>query len=155
HLGELLQEAADELDSPHALVRWLTKQIVSPDLNLENHEQRLESDENLVKIITIHKSKGLEFPIVWLPFISLYRSPDSQFYHDKDNDYKLTYAWLLTDEIKQQIEDERLAEDLRLLYVAMTRSVYHCSIGLASLKKSQSLINHSSHSRKSTRINGL
>ncbi|OTP81849.1 exodeoxyribonuclease V subunit beta [Gilliamella apicola] len=142
HLGELLQEAADELDSPHALVRWLTKQIVSPDLNLENHEQRLESDENLVKIITIHKSKGLEFPIVWLPFISLYRSSDSQFYHDKENNYKLTYAWLLTDEIKQQIEDERLAEDLRLLYVAMTRSVYHCSIGLASLKKSQSAINH-------------
>lgn len=142
HLGELLQEAADELDSPHALVRWLTKQIVNPDLNIENHEQRLESDDNLVKIITIHKSKGLEFPIVWLPFISMYRSSNNQFYHDKDNDYKLSYAWLLTDEIKQQIEDERLAEDLRLLYVAMTRSVYHCSIGLASLKKKQTAINH-------------
>ncbi|MCX8649394.1 exodeoxyribonuclease V subunit beta [Gilliamella sp. B2776] len=142
HLGELLQEAADELDSPHALVRWLTKQIVNPDLNIENHEQRLESDDNLVKIITIHKSKGLEFPIVWLPFISMYRSSNNQFYHDKDNDYKLSYAWLLTDEIKQQIEDERLAEDLRLLYVAMTRSVYHCSIGLASLKKNQTAINH-------------
>jgi exodeoxyribonuclease V beta subunit len=142
HLGELLQEASNELDSPHALMRWLTKQIVSPDPNLENHQQRLESDENLVKIITIHKSKGLEFPIVWLPFISMYREADSQFYHDKDNDYQTTYAWLLTDEIKQQIENERLAEDLRLLYVAMTRSVYHCSIGLASLKKSQSAINH-------------
>ncbi|NUF49950.1 exodeoxyribonuclease V subunit beta [Gilliamella sp. ESL0250] len=142
HLGELLQEASNELDSPHALIRWLTKQIVSPDPNLENHQQRLESDENLVKIITIHKSKGLEFPIVWLPFISMYREADSQFYHDKDNDYQTTYAWLLTDEIKQQIENERLAEDLRLLYVAMTRSVYHCSIGLASLKKSQSAINH-------------
>ncbi|OCG20569.1 exodeoxyribonuclease V subunit beta [Gilliamella sp. App4-10] len=142
HLGELLQEASNELDSPHALMRWLTKQIVSPDPNLENHQQRLESDENLVKIITIHKSKGLEFPIVWLPFISMYREADSQFYHDKDNDYQTTYAWLLSDEIKQQIENERLAEDLRLLYVAMTRSVYHCSIGLASLKKSQSAINH-------------
>ncbi|OCG21163.1 exodeoxyribonuclease V subunit beta [Gilliamella sp. wkB108] len=142
HLGELLQEAADELDSPHALIRWLTKQIVNPDLNLENHEQRLESDENLVKIITIHKSKGLEFPLVWLPFISQYRSSDTQFYHNKDDDYQPTYAWLLTDEIKQQIENERLAEDLRLLYVAMTRSIYHCSIGLAFLKKSQSAINH-------------
>ncbi|SCB98810.1 DNA helicase/exodeoxyribonuclease V, beta subunit [Gilliamella bombicola] len=142
HLGELLQDASYELDSPHALIRWLTKQIVSPDPNLENHQQRLESDENLVKIITIHKSKGLEFPIVWLPFISMYRVSDSQFYHDKDNDYQPTYAWLLTNEIKQQIEDERLAEDLRLLYVAMTRSVYHCSIGLASLKKNRSAINH-------------
>ncbi|MCO6556182.1 MAG: exodeoxyribonuclease V subunit beta [Gilliamella sp.] len=142
HLGELLQETSNELDGPHALIRWLTKQIVNPDPNLENHQQRLESDENLVKIITIHKSKGLEFPIVWLPFISIYRASDSQFYHDKDNDYQPTYAWLLSDEIKEQIEKERLAEDLRLLYVAMTRSVYHCSIGLASLKKSQSAINH-------------
>ncbi|MWP48630.1 MULTISPECIES: exodeoxyribonuclease V subunit beta [unclassified Gilliamella] len=142
HLGELLQDASDELDSPHALIRWLTKQIVSPDPNLENHQQRLESDENLVKIITIHKSKGLEFPVVWLPFISMYRESDNQFYHDKNNDYQPTYAWVLTDEIKQQIEDERLAEDLRLLYVAMTRSVYHCSIGLAPLKKSRSAINY-------------
>ncbi|OCG01308.1 exodeoxyribonuclease V subunit beta [Gilliamella sp. wkB112] len=142
HLGELLQEAASELDSPNALIRWLTKQIVNPDLNLENHEQRLESDADLVKIITIHKSKGLEFPLVWLPFIAQYRSADTQFYHDKDNDYQLSYAWLLTEEIKQQIEDERLAEDLRLLYVAMTRSIYHCSIGLASLKKNRSAINH-------------
>jgi exodeoxyribonuclease V beta subunit len=142
HLGELLQEAADELDSPHALVRWLSRQIVNPDSNLENQEQRLESDENLVKIITIHKSKGLEFPVVWLPFAAQFRNSDSQFYHDKNNDYQPTYAWLLTDEIKQQIEDERLAEDLRLLYVAMTRSIYHCSIGLASLKKSQSAIDY-------------
>ena len=142
HLGELLQEAADELDSPHALIRWLTKQIINPDLSAENHEQRLESDENLVKIITIHKSKGLEFPLVWLPFIAQYRSTDTQFYHDKDNDYQPTYAWLLTEEIKQQIDDERLAEDLRLLYVAMTRAIYHCSIGLANLKKNRSAINH-------------
>ena len=142
HLGELLQEAADDLDSPHALVRWLTKQIVNPDFNIENHEQRLESDENLIKIITIHKSKGLEFPLVWLPFICQYRVADTQFYHDKNNDFQQTYAWLLTDEIKQQIEDERIAEDLRLLYVAMTRSVYHCSIGLASMKKNQSAIHY-------------
>jgi exodeoxyribonuclease V beta subunit len=142
HLGELLQDASNELDSPHALIRWFTKQIVSPDLNLENHQQRLESDENLVKIITIHKSKGLEFPIVWLPFISLCRISDSQFYHDKNDGYQLNYVWRLTDEIKQQIENERLAEDLRLLYVAMTRSVYHCYIGLASLKANQSAINY-------------
>ncbi|MCX8579789.1 exodeoxyribonuclease V subunit beta [Gilliamella sp. B2717] len=142
HLSELLQEAADDLDSPHALIRWLTKQIVNPDFNLENHEQRLESDENLVKIITIHKSKGLEFPIVWLPFICQYRVSDTQFYHDKNNDFQQTYAWMLTDEIKQQIEDERMAEDLRLLYVAMTRSVYHCSIGLATMKKDQSAIHY-------------
>ncbi|MDF7667177.1 exodeoxyribonuclease V subunit beta [Orbaceae bacterium ESL0727] len=142
HLGELLQAASYQLDSQNALIRWLTKQISQPDRNSENHEQRLESDENLVKIITIHKAKGLEFPLVWLPFIAQYRTTDTAFYHDKERDYRKTYAWQLTETIQQQIENERVAEDLRLLYVAMTRSVYHCSIGLAKLKKNNSAINY-------------
>ncbi|MDF7671262.1 exodeoxyribonuclease V subunit beta [Orbaceae bacterium ESL0721] len=142
HLGELLQEAAYQLDSPNALVRWLTKQIKQPDPNQDNHELRLESDENLVKIITIHKAKGLEYPLVWLPFIANYRTTDTTFYHDPKDNYRKKYAWQLTDEIKQQIENERLAEDLRLLYVAMTRSIYHCSIGIAKLKQAKSAINH-------------
>ncbi len=142
HLGELLQEASYQLDSPNALIRWLSKQIISPNLNLSNHEQRLESDENLIKIITIHKSKGLEFPLVWIPFIAKYQAGHSYVYHDEQNDYAINYTWQLTDEIKQKIDKERLAEDLRLLYVAMTRSIYHCSIGLAPLKKEHSAINY-------------
>lgn len=137
HLGELLQEVSPDIDTPHGLIRWLTKQIKEPDLNLENHEQRLESDENLINIITIHKSKGLEYPIVFLPFIGDYRESDSLIYHDRKN-YNTNYAYSKSLEIDELIEQERLAEDLRLLYVAMTRSIYHCSIGIAGITKGRS-----------------
>ncbi|RKS85204.1 DNA helicase/exodeoxyribonuclease V beta subunit [Orbus hercynius] len=137
HLGELLQEIAQDIDTPYGIIRWLTKQINEPDRNLDNHEQRLESDENLINIITIHKSKGLEYPIVFLPFIGSYRESDSVIYHDRQS-YQVNYAYRLSPEIKALIEQERLAEDLRLLYVALTRSIYHCSFGLAGIKRGNS-----------------
>lgn len=145
HLAELLQEVSQDIDTPHALIRWLTKQINQPDRNIENHEQRLESDENLINIVTIHKSKGLEYPIVFLPFIGIHRDSDSRIYHDRAT-HKLKFAYNLSADINAQIEQERLAEDLRLLYVALTRSIYHCSFAMAGLKKgraSQLTLGHS------------
>ncbi len=132
HLGELLQEEAAQLDSEHALVRWLAQQIAQPDAQSQNQQLRLESDKHLVKVVTIHKSKGLEYPLVWLPFISNFRQQQQGLYHDREN-----FAALLDlsedEQTRQLAEEERLAEDLRLLYVALTRSVYHCSIGIAPL----------------------
>lgn len=137
HLGELLQEASTELDSEPALLRWLSLQIEQHDPNLDNQQQRLESDDNLVKIITIHKSKGLEYPLVWLPFICHYRTSDKKIYHDRHT-YQVNIAAEGDEEAQGLIEEERLAEDLRLLYVALTRSIYHCSIGMAGLKTRKS-----------------
>ncbi|EIC84253.1 exodeoxyribonuclease V subunit beta [Serratia sp. M24T3] len=132
HLGELLQEAAAQLDSEHALVRWLAQQIAQPDTQAQSQQLRLESDKHLVKVVTIHKSKGLEYPLVWLPFISNFRQQQRGLYHDREN-----FAALLDlsedEQTLQLAEEERLAEDLRLLYVALTRSIYHCSIGIAPL----------------------
>lgn len=132
HLGELLQEAASALDSEHALVRWLAQQIAEPDTQSQNQQLRLESDKNLVRVITIHKSKGLEYPLVWLPFIANFRAQQQALYHDRQ-----TFSALLDLSADEQslslAEEERLAEDLRLLYVALTRSVYHCSLGIAPL----------------------
>jgi len=132
HLGELLQEAAAQLDSEHALVRWLAQQISSPDRQAQSQQLRLESDRHLVQVVTIHKSKGLEYPLVWLPFISNFRQQQQGLYHDRE-----TFSAMLDlngDELTQELaEQERLAEDLRLLYVALTRSVYHCSVGIAPL----------------------
>lgn len=132
HISELLQEASLDLESEHALVRWLGQRIAEPDNNASNQQLRLESDKHLVQIVTIHKSKGLEYSLVWLPFIASYRPQQSGIYHDRQS-----YDPLLDlgeDEISQQlVEEERLAEDLRLLYVALTRSIWHCSIGIAPL----------------------
>ncbi|KMV69044.1 exonuclease V subunit beta [bacteria symbiont BFo1 of Frankliniella occidentalis] len=134
HLGELLQEAAATLDSEHALVRWLAQQLEQPDSAVANQQLRLESDRHLVQIVTIHKSKGLQYPLVWLPFVANYREADNGVYHDRQ-----TFEALLDlqqgEESVELAEQERLAEDLRLLYVALTRSVYHCSVGIAPLIK--------------------
>lgn len=59
HISELLQEAANQLESEHALVRWLAQHIAEPDSNASSQQMRLESDKHLVQIVTIHKSKGL------------------------------------------------------------------------------------------------
>ncbi len=67
HISELLQEAGSQLESEHALVRWLAQHILEPDNNASSQQLRLESDKHLVQIVTIHKSKGLEYPLVWLP----------------------------------------------------------------------------------------
>ncbi|MBS0909988.1 exodeoxyribonuclease V subunit beta [Tatumella sp. JGM118] len=132
HLGELLQEAAVQLDSPHALVRYLSRQILRPDINGSNQQLRLESDRHLVQIVTIHKSKGLEYPLVWLPFIAAYRPAASALYHDRQN-YQAVLDLEKEEASLELAEQERLAEDLRLLYVAVTRSVWHCSLGIAPL----------------------
>ncbi len=132
HISELLQEAAAQADSEHALVRWLAQQIAEPNSNASSQQLRLESDKHLVQVVTIHKSKGLEYPLVWLPFIANFRPQSSGLYHDRS-----TFTSLLdlsdNEESLSLAEEERLAEDLRLLYVALTRSVWHCSLGVAPL----------------------
>ncbi|ENZ8491282.1 exodeoxyribonuclease V subunit beta [Klebsiella pneumoniae] len=137
NISELLQEAASQLESEHALVRWLAQHIAEPDSNAASQQMRLESDKHLVQIVTIHKSKGLEYPLVWLPFIARFRKQDQAFYHDRE-----TFAAVLDlgqDEASLELaEAERLAEDLRLLYVALTRAVWHCSLGVAPLSSRKS-----------------
>ncbi|HEJ9097370.1 TPA: exodeoxyribonuclease V subunit beta [Serratia odorifera] len=132
HLGELLQETSAQLDSEHALVRWLAQQIAQPNRQSDNQQLRLESDRHLVQVITIHKSKGLEYPLVWLPFVGNFRQQQQVLYHDRNN-FKALLDLNANEESLAWAEEERLAEDLRLLYVALTRSVYHCSIGIAPL----------------------
>ncbi|CAJ1289680.1 RecBCD enzyme subunit RecB [Klebsiella pneumoniae] len=137
HISELLQEAASQLESEHALVPCLAQHIAEPDSNAASQQMRLESDKHLVQIVTIHKSKGLEYPLVWLPFIARFRKQDQAFYHDRE-----TFAAVLDlgqDEASLELaEAERLAEDLRLLYVALTRAVWHCSLGVAPLSSRKS-----------------
>lgn len=132
HLAELLQEASAELENEYALVRWLGLQIETPNQQSDNQQLRLESDRHLVRIITVHKSKGLEFPLVFVPFAADFRAQNRPLFHDRQ-DYR---AWLDLSEAPESLalaEEERLAEDLRLLYVAVTRSIYYCSLGVAPL----------------------
>lgn len=137
HLAELLQQAATELDGEQALIRHLGEHLASVGQAGEDQILRLESDEQLVKVVTIHKSKGLEYPLVFLPFICTSKPVDGQrlplAWHDSDGHAHLT----LTPDAEQiaLADDERLAEDLRLLYVALTRAQHACWLGVADLKR--------------------
>ncbi|MEM6052516.1 exodeoxyribonuclease V subunit beta [Erwinia sp. P7711] len=134
HLAELLQEASAQSDSEHALVRWLAQEIAQPNGQSASQQLRLESDRHLVQIVTIHKSKGLQYPLVWLPFVANYREASQGIYHDRQN-FQALLDLRDDEESVALAEQERLAEDLRLLYVALTRSVWHCSVGIAPLVK--------------------
>ncbi|WP_422101533.1 exodeoxyribonuclease V subunit beta [Vreelandella sp.] len=137
HLGELLQQASAELDGEHALIRFLFDAIADPESHGDSHKLRLESDADLVKVVTIHKSKGLEYPLVFLPFIANHRPVKAEDvplrWHDSEGNLKLS---LDADETTLATADrERLGEDLRKLYVALTRARHATWLGLAPLKE--------------------
>ncbi|MGD2170604.1 MAG: UvrD-helicase domain-containing protein [Gammaproteobacteria bacterium] len=123
-LAELLQRQSRTTPGIGSLMGWM-RQRMEGDSD-EETELRLESDAELVKIVTIHKSKGLEYPVVFLPFmwrcrpVSLKDLPLR--FHDHDNRAHLDLGSGDIDAHLPIADKERLAEDLRLLYVALTRS---------------------------------
>lgn len=137
HLSELLQQAAAELDGEQALIRHLSEHLALSGQAGEEQILRLESDEQLVKVVTIHKSKGLEYPLVFLPFICSAKPVDGSrlplHYHDASGKAQVTLK--ATAELIALADNERLAEDLRLLYVALTRAQHACWLGVTDLKR--------------------
>ncbi|GAA5189268.1 exodeoxyribonuclease V subunit beta [Ferrimonas gelatinilytica] len=138
HLAELLQAASAQLDGELALIRYLAQQRQARGAS-DDQILRLESDAALVKVITIHKSKGLEYPLVFLPFIAGYREASDRggvlFYRDEQGQVRLTFE--ADEEARAAADRERLEEDLRLLYVALTRPRHGCYLGLGPLKLSK------------------
>lgn len=142
HLAELLQAASSTLDGEHALIRYLEQKISAggqADADEDVARLRLESDAGLVQIVTVHKAKGLEYPLVFFPYaydawaISKLRPPVA--YHDEDGGLQVLANLADADPAEQQrilaqCEHERLAEDLRKLYVALTRSRHACWLAL-------------------------
>jgi exodeoxyribonuclease V beta subunit len=136
HLAELLQHAAMNLDGEYALIRYLAAQITRACEGQaetgEEHVVRLESEADLVKVVTIHKSKGLQYPVVVLPFVSRYQEAPRGSIQPWHDDAGKTWIDLLPDaEAQQRMERERLQEDLRLFYVALTRAEHACWLGVA------------------------
>ncbi|MBU6483898.1 MAG: exodeoxyribonuclease V subunit beta [Betaproteobacteria bacterium] len=136
HLGEQIHQAAVTHESPDALLRWLAAQRRDGAAD-EVAQLRLESDRNLVQIVTIYKAKGLEFPIVFCPFLWDGSTrfggpkPEGREYHADDGTALIDFR--SDDELGPQkaligdrIKLEASAESLRLIYVALTRAVYRC-----------------------------
>jgi exodeoxyribonuclease V beta subunit len=148
-LGELMQEASAAHLGPHSQLDWLRAAIDSADDADEAQWPRLESDASRVQILTLHKSKGLEFPLVFLPFVGIGRGGGSKSdfvsYHDAQGERvrqwktELTHDALPWKAASQLAAQEEREEDMRLLYVGLTRAIdalWVCGGALASHDKS-------------------
>jgi exodeoxyribonuclease V beta subunit len=136
HLAELLQEASRELDGEQALIRWFAEQVAGVGEGGDERVLRLESDAELVKVVTVHKSKGLEYPLVYLPFAVTARKTDKRnrsFFEYVGEDGVRRIDLGLSEEAQQAVDAARIEEDLRLLYVALTRARHFLWLGVAAL----------------------
>jgi exodeoxyribonuclease V beta subunit len=141
HVAQLLHEAGvSEGVGATAMANWLGRRINEADRAVESEDRtrRLESDSEAVQVITIHRSKGLEFPIVLCPYAwDGYIHPvEVPVYHDPENGYERTVdVGSDAPELKrhkQWEEYEGQGEDLRLLYVALTRARHQTVLWWAS-----------------------
>ena len=135
HVGQLLHEAASEGQlGVSALAAWLSERIAQAgaDTAHEDRSRRLESDAEAVQVLTIHRAKGLEFPIVYCPFLwdpsYITRAAEAiPVFHDPDADDERTLdvggpAGAGFAARYGLNADEQRGEDLRLAYVALTRA---------------------------------
>ena len=142
HLAELLQQAAGELDGEAALLRHLAN-LRQDDARHDAHTRRLESDADLVQVVTVHKSKGLEYPLVLLPFACAAsnvgehgknpprNAPAVLRVHDDQGRAALRFERDADTLARRQ--REQLSEDLRKLYVALTRARHACWLSVAAV----------------------
>ena len=136
HLGELLQSASAQAEGEQALIRWLGEHLAEAYAQSEDQVVRLESDADLVQVITIHKSKGLEYPLVFLPFACSHRpitAKNQSFYAYIDSSGQACIDFDKTEAARERADAARLQEDLRLLYVATTRARHALWLGISAL----------------------
>ncbi|NIG56725.1 exodeoxyribonuclease V subunit beta [Chitinophaga sp. Cy-1792] len=124
------------------LISWLKRGIDGMPVEGDEYTQRMESDEEAVKIVTIHKSKGLDYNIVFAPYLDFNLRDNQSFVSFRD---PVTGEYISTEE-DRQTEDQRHAwlqqqeqENRRLIYVAITRAVYKCYIFRNNYYKTTSL----------------
>jgi len=139
HLLELIQAAeTEEAMGPGKTLQWL--QAMRTDTrSMEETELRLESDEEAVRIVTMHSAKGLEYPVVFCPFLwqrgnFLKKQKEFVTCHDEDRELVLDLGSPDFARRKEQALVEELAEELRLAYVALTRAKYRCYTLWADVK---------------------
>jgi len=154
HLAELMHQVSVERGlGMGELIQWLNMQRLEPHDTADAHQTRLESDDDAVTILTIHKSKGLEFPIVFCPFVweGLSSPRPPALFHDADQDGRRMLD-LGSTEIERHLArmaEEQMAEALRLLYVAVTRAKIRCYLTWGKLpsaeKSAMAYLMHAGH----------
>lgn len=138
HIGELLhQQAVQSHAGPDELHRWFEQMRFEPERQNDETQLRLETDAAAVQLVTIHKSKGLEYPVVYCPTLwSAFKPRTAPQYLLSSYDAGrvtrsipvLDVGSALFDDRLSWEKDEQAAEDRRLLYVALTRARHQCHI---------------------------
>jgi len=149
HLIELIQQAViDDHLGINKTLDWLRSAITKAHNNASSAEEqqlRLESDAAAVQIVTMHRSKGLEYPIVFCPCLwqrSQRLRSEKRLIKCHENGRMI--ADLGSDDFERRREQalqEELAEDLRILYVAVTRAKYRCYLVWADVRSETSANN--------------
>ena len=144
HLAEILHQEADNSDmNTTSLLDYLQRRLAEEHDASPEHQLRLESDADRVKIVTIHKAKGLEYPIVFCPFTwdgaRTNRGQGCVFHRHDENTVR---GELVYDGGSEELEKhlkiamkEELAENLRLFYVAVTRAIHRCYLAWGPIKE--------------------
>jgi exodeoxyribonuclease V beta subunit len=127
HCFEVIHHASHERGlGIEGLLTWFGERVSSGEA-ADEYQIRLETDEKLVKIVTVHVSKGLEYPVVFCPFMwgGIRGNDEVVTFHDS---FKMLKDFGSTDYERHRVvaQKEALAESLRLLYVALTRAKYRC-----------------------------
>ncbi len=136
HLGEMLQAQSRKLRGHQALIRWFSERIDPDSDRGEEAQLRLETDSRLVNIVTIHKSKGLEYPFVFLPYLwsdsarPRRQNTETIYFNGRE----LVRDLAPDDSAKELQARDTLAEQMRLLYVALTRAKFGCYMWLANVQ---------------------
>lgn len=142
HLAEVLQKTESEFGyGPEALLTWLLRERSMPTGDAQTRQLRLESDEDAVEVVTMHRAKGLEYPVVFCPYLwdgHLRESGEAVVrFHDGGRtvlaarDLVPQGDW---EQIQEQARREAFAENLRLAYVAITRARHQCYVYWAPAK---------------------
>ena len=129
HLAEVLHQVTSEKPmSPSSLVIWLRAKMEEKDRSKEEFQVRLESESDKIRILTIHKSKGLEYPITFIPDLGFSSTPrkGTFTYHSANGDLVVDLRELACEESLALGRLEERREDARLLYVALTRASSCC-----------------------------
>uniref|UniRef100_A0A831UEF2 DNA 3'-5' helicase n=1 Tax=Geobacter metallireducens TaxID=28232 RepID=A0A831UEF2_GEOME len=154
HCGEVIHGAAVEGSLGVApLCAWFGERVNSPPPS-EEYQIRLESDEKAVRIVTVHVSKGLEYPIVFCPFTwgGVQDDGDTAVCHEG---YRMVADFGSDDYGARRLKarTEALAENVRLLYVALTRARHRCYLVWGKFRHAETsalayLLHHPADSRE-------
>ncbi len=146
HLLELLhRQGVEKRLGPESLLNWLCQKRLDKKSEQEEEELRLERDDEAVQILTVHKSKGLEYPVVFLPFMwqpRIETDYSEVFFHKEGGDAFLDIGSGEIDINREEALKENMSEQMRTMYVGLTRAINRCYLTYGNIGKKQNIVKY-------------